>query len=65
MAYQEMLGMVPQPVLAVLMCYPITAETEAEAKRGGEWRDRGRDEEETHELLLPSMMFVLSDILKE
>ena len=28
--------MVPQPVQAVLMCYPITDETEAAAKKGGQ-----------------------------
>eukprot|EP00955_Chlamydomonas_euryale_P082154 363680-Chlamydomonas_euryale.AAC.7 len=32
--FQELLAMVPQPVLAVLMCYPITDDTEAADKAG-------------------------------
>lgn len=34
LALQELLAMVPQPVLAVLMCYPITDDTEAAAEAG-------------------------------
>ena len=32
---QDLLSMVPQPVLAVIMCYPITKQSEAAAKQGG------------------------------
>ena len=42
-AVQEMLAMVPQPVQAVLMCYPITDETEAAAKKGGQGGAPHRD----------------------
>ena len=35
--------MVPQPVQAVLMCYPITDETEAAAKKGGQGGAPHRD----------------------
>lgn len=31
---QELLAMVPQPVVAVIMCYPITAQSDAAAKQG-------------------------------
>lgn len=31
---EEMLAMVPQPVQAVILCYPITDDTEAAAKQG-------------------------------
>lgn len=31
---EEMLAMIPQPVQAVIMCYPITDSTEAAAKQG-------------------------------
>lgn len=32
---QELLAMVPQPVLAVILCYPITSDSDAAAEKGG------------------------------
>jgi hypothetical protein len=31
---QDLLAMVPQPVVAVILCYPITAESDAAQKAG-------------------------------